>query len=130
TRRYHGLLVAALHPPVARTLLVSKLEETIVYDEREYPLSTNHQDPGAISPAGYLNIERFHLDGSIPVWTFACADALIEKRVWMEHLKNTVYVRYRVLRASLPVTLIVEPLVTYRASHEVLEQSPSWYMET
>ena len=29
TRRYHGLLVAALKPPVGRTLLVAKLDETV-----------------------------------------------------------------------------------------------------
>ena len=34
TRRYHGLLVAALKPPVGRTLLVAKLDETVEYDGR------------------------------------------------------------------------------------------------
>jgi len=44
-------------------------------------------------------IERFTLEGTTPVWTCAVADALIEKRVWMEQGANTTYVRYRVLRA-------------------------------
>jgi len=30
TRRYHGLLVAALTPPAKRFLLLSKYEETVV----------------------------------------------------------------------------------------------------
>jgi glycogen debranching enzyme len=30
TRRYHGLLVAATHPPAGRIVLLSKMEETIV----------------------------------------------------------------------------------------------------
>jgi len=29
TRRYHGLLVAALKPPAARTVLLSKLDEEV-----------------------------------------------------------------------------------------------------
>jgi len=29
TRRYHGLLLAAIKPPVGRVVLLSKLEETI-----------------------------------------------------------------------------------------------------
>src|SRR5574337_2149211 len=41
TRRYHGLLVAALAPPLGRVLLVSKFEETAEYDGELYPLFTN-----------------------------------------------------------------------------------------
>src|SRR4051794_26170429 len=41
TRRYHGLLVAATHPPVGRMVLVSKLEETLLIDGQPFDLSTN-----------------------------------------------------------------------------------------
>src|SRR5947208_10250708 len=41
TRCYHGVLVAALHPPVGRTQLVAKLEETVGYDGSEFALATN-----------------------------------------------------------------------------------------
>src|SRR5262245_2861331 len=85
TRRYHGLLVAALHPALGRTQLVAKLEETASYDGKDYALATNHWTSGAIEPKGYLNIESFRLDGTIPVWQFALADALLEKRIWMRH---------------------------------------------
>ena len=37
TRRYHGLLVAALQPPLGRHLLVSKLDETATYQGVSYP---------------------------------------------------------------------------------------------
>src|SRR5258706_10396777 len=40
-RRYHGLLVAALTPPLGRTLLVSKLDETLEYDTAREPLFSN-----------------------------------------------------------------------------------------
>ncbi|HTE29221.1 MAG TPA: glycogen debranching enzyme N-terminal domain-containing protein, partial [Chryseolinea sp.] len=58
SRRYHGLLVAALHPPVGRTVLLSKLDETIVTNETavggqaiRYELGAN-QYPGAVFPNG------------------------------------------------------------------------------
>src|SRR6185295_18168734 len=35
TRRYHGLLVAAMKPPVGRMVLLSKMEETLVVDGLE-----------------------------------------------------------------------------------------------
>src|SRR5262249_60979700 len=83
TRRFHGLLFAALKPPFGRTLLVAKLDETARYAGQEFPLATNRWLGGAIAPKGYLQIERFRLEGTTPVWTLALADALVEKRVWM-----------------------------------------------
>jgi len=62
TRRYHGLLFAALKPPLGRTLLVAKLDETAQYDGQSYPLATNRWAGGAIDPQGFRNIESFHLD--------------------------------------------------------------------
>ena len=41
TRRYHGLLVAPLLPPAKRTLLVSKIEESIIIDNEEYSFSSD-----------------------------------------------------------------------------------------
>jgi predicted glycogen debranching enzyme len=83
TRRYHGLLVAALEPPLGRTLLVAKVDESVAYEGAAYSLASNCWAGGAIDPQGYL-MERFALDGTRPVWTYAVADALVEKRVWME----------------------------------------------
>ncbi len=117
TRRYHGLLVAALNPPLGRTLLVSHFEETVEYDGRRFELSTCRWAGGAISPSGYLHIESFRLEGATPVWTFSCGDALIEKRIWMARGENTTYVRYRLARGCRPVGLEVKALVNYRDYH-------------
>ena len=111
TRRYHGLLVAALAPPVSRTLLVSKLDERVHYDGLSRPLFTNRWADGTLDPAGYRDLERFTLDGTTPVWTWGCADALVEKRVWMESGANTTYVRYSVVRARAPIRLEIAVLV-------------------
>jgi predicted glycogen debranching enzyme len=117
TRRYHGLLMAALKPPLGRTLLVAKVDDTIEYDDLVRPLFANHWGNGSVDPHGYREIERFHLEGTTPVWTYACADALLEKRVWMEHGANTTYVRYRLTRAVKPAALSVKALVNYRDYH-------------
>src|SRR5260370_359479 len=103
TRRYHGLLVAALHPPLGRTLFAAKLDETAVYDGVARALATNRWADGAVDPQGFREIESFHLDGTTPVWVYAVGDALVEKRVWMEQGANTTYVRYRLLRSLLPL---------------------------
>src|SRR5713226_5608432 len=88
TRRYHGLLVAALTPPVERTVLVGGAVEWATYDGRRYPLSTHEYGDGAIDPHGYRHIESFRLEGTLPVWTFALADALLERRLWMAYSAN------------------------------------------
>src|SRR5712692_9365295 len=117
TRRYHGLLTAALAPPVGRTLLVAKFDEWVDYGGVGWELATNRWGDGVVAPQGYRLIERFHLDGTTPVWTYALADALFEKRIWMEPGANTAYVRYRVLRAAGPLELQLNALVNYRDYH-------------
>jgi predicted glycogen debranching enzyme len=117
TRRYHGLLVAAMYPPVSRMQLVAKLDETVRYDAVDYALGTNRWASGAIEPQGYVHIESFWLDGTTPVWRFAIGDALLEKRVWMCHGENTTYVQYTLLRGSQSMELQLRTLINYRDFH-------------
>jgi predicted glycogen debranching enzyme len=93
TRRYHGLLIAALEPPLGRTLLVAKADEHVEYDGLRRPLFTNRWADGTVDPHGHEDLEEFRLEGTTPVWTYACADARIAKRVFMELGANTTYVR-------------------------------------
>ena len=127
TRRYHGLLVAALQPPLGRTLLLAKLDETVGYDNLTYALHTNRWADGNVEPHGYRNIQSFELEGTIPTWKFACADALLEKRIWMEQGANTTYVRYTLSRATQPLTLTLKALVNYRDYHGST-QGNDWQM--
>src|SRR6266702_7844342 len=117
TRRYHGLLVAALHPPVGRTQLVAKLDETVHYAGIDSALATNRWLSGAIEPKGYMNIEGFQLDGTTPICRFTLGDALIEKRIWMHQGENTTYVQYTHVRGGQPVELELKALVNYRDFH-------------
>ncbi|HLW79869.1 MAG TPA: amylo-alpha-1,6-glucosidase, partial [Terriglobia bacterium] len=75
-------------------------------------------------PRGYLNLQRFHLEGTTPVWTFALADALIEKRIWMRHRSNTTFVRYDLARARRPLKLALKALVNYRGCHALTRVGP------
>lgn len=119
TRRYHGLLVAALVPPLGRTVLVSKIDETVQYDNQNYDLFSNqwHPDPSKVNPQGYLHLDNFTLDGTTPVWVYTVADAVLEKRIWMDYGKNTTYVRYTLLRGTLPTNLSLKMLVNYKDFH-------------
>jgi predicted glycogen debranching enzyme len=117
TRRYHGLLIASLRPPLGRLLLVTKFDEVVQYRGVEYALAANRWKDEYISPQGFTAIERFYLDGTTPVWEFALADALLEKRIWMEPGANLTYVRYCALRGTEPIALSLRALVNYRDMH-------------
>jgi predicted glycogen debranching enzyme len=122
TRRYHGLLVAALNPPLGRTLMLAKLDETAIYNDRDDALHTNRWADSAgkgnsISPRGYRYIERFALEGSIPTWHYAFGDARLEKRIWMQQGANTTYTQYSLTRATQPLKLSIKALVNYRDYH-------------
>jgi len=125
TRRYHGLLVAALAPPVQRTVLVAGSVDWATYAGERYALSTHEYADGTVDPDGYRNLVGFRLDGMLPVWTFALADALVERRVWMAYGSNTTYVRFTVVRSSGPLELELRPLVTYRDFHS-LSRAYGW----
>lgn len=114
TRHYHGLLIAALKPPLERTLLLTKLDETVTYADQSYALFCDRWKNGSIPSHGYRYIERFHLEGTIPVWSYAVGDALLEKRIWMKQGENTTYIQYTLARATEPLTLQVKALVNYR----------------
>jgi predicted glycogen debranching enzyme len=128
TRRYHGLLFAALNPPSKRVLLLAKLDEMVTYGGKDYPLFANHWRDQNVEPRGYHNIERFCLEGTTPVWHFSLADALLEKRLWMQPGSNTTYIHYELRRASLPLTMQIKALVNYR-SHHANTLGEGWKMQ-
>jgi predicted glycogen debranching enzyme len=127
TRRYHGLLVAALQPPLGRTQLVSAIDEIVHYAGADFSLATHRWASGAVDPKGFLLIEDFHLEGSTPVWTYALADALLEKRVWMHQTENSTYIQYTLLRGSGPLELEMKAFVNYRDFHS-LTHAGDWRM--
>ena len=128
TRRYHGLLVAALDPPLGRTLMCGGVHDSAGYAGASWPLFAGRWASGAVDPHGYRLIERFRLEGTTPVWTYALADALIEKRVWMEPGANTTYVSWKVLRASEVMALTLKVLVNYRDYHATT-RAGDWRMD-
>lgn len=119
TRSYHGLLIAAIKPPLGRRQLLANLEETAVYGNDSFELFSNHWQSGQILPEGYLHIERFYLDGTTPVWIYAVGSARLEKRLWMQPGANTTYVKYTLLYGTMPLGLSIKTLVNYRDHHAI-----------
>ncbi|HUA09052.1 MAG TPA: amylo-alpha-1,6-glucosidase [Candidatus Acidoferrales bacterium] len=117
TRRYHGLLVAALDPPLGRRVLFSKCDASALYCGTHTDLSANVWHDGSQAPRGDRTIVDFRLEGSVPVWTYAIADALLERRVWMEHGEQRTFIEWRLRDASAPLDLTLKAYVNDRDYH-------------
>ncbi|MCL1692292.1 MAG: amylo-alpha-1,6-glucosidase [Actinomycetia bacterium] len=129
TRRYHGLLVAALEPPLGRTVLVTTIDDTVSFGGERTPLFANRWHDGnlPVEPDGFRRLTRFHLDGATPVWSYGVNGAIIEKRIWMEPGENTTYVTYDYRSGSSPLRLDAKILVNYRDFHQTT-RSGDWQM--
>ena len=121
TRRYHGLLVAAVKPPVGRAVLLSKLEETLLAGGRRIDLSTN-RFPGTTHPDGFRLLKDFRLE-PFPTWIFEADDVVLERTLFMVHAENTTVVSYRLLSDSPGVQLEVRPLVAFRDFHALTHEN-------
>ncbi|HEX7950860.1 MAG TPA: amylo-alpha-1,6-glucosidase [Candidatus Limnocylindrales bacterium] len=117
TRAYHGLLVAALSPPVGRMMLVGGLLEWVEIDDARVGLHAHEHVDGGIDPDGYRRLVAVRLDGMRPVFTYVIGDVRIEKRIWMAEGANTAYVRYDSVGADRPIELELTPLTTFRDHH-------------
>lgn len=123
TRRYHGLLVASLRPPVERFVLLSKVDETLVVGGERYELSVNRY-PGTVHPQGYRFLERFRLD-PFPRFTYRAGPVVVEKSVGVVYGENTVVLRYELLEgpAGAEIRLEVRPLIAFRDYHSLTSEN-------
>ncbi len=139
TRSYHGLLVAALRPPLERTVLVTKIDEEVAFaDGQLLKLGVNEYHDGTIDPQGYRYLKSVTLEGDIVCFTYYLGDDLtLRKRVWMEYEQNTTYVQYilygslndeaeKVPASSIP-TLTLYPFCLSRDHHSSTQGSPDWH---
>jgi glycogen debranching enzyme len=110
TRRYHGLLVASLRPPVDRYVLLSRLDETFAGVE----LAVN-QYPGTLSPQGHLKLVEFSTDPS-PTWVYDVDGARLTKQISLIQGEQSVVVTYR---SSEERRLVVQPFLAYRDYHSL-----------
>lgn len=115
SRRYHGLLVAATHPPVGRMVLVSKLEERIEQHGQRFELSCN-QYPGALHPEGYTHLTNFERQ-SFPVFTYRAGDVVLQKTIACIQGENTTVIIYEVLDSQGDFTFELLPLYASRDFH-------------
>lgn len=113
-RRYHGLLVASLKPPIKRHLILSKIDESIIISNETHNLYA-YKTPDFIMK-GYHHLQRVIVD-PIPTFIYSIQDTYVEKQVSLVYGQNTVVVVYRVTNGASSVRLKLTPLVNFRDYH-------------
>lgn len=125
SRRYHGLLVAAMNPPVGRTIVLSKLEETIVMGDQKYELSAN-QYPGTLHPQGFTFLKSFER-GFFPQFEYEAGGVRIRKTICMVQDENTTVIVFEVLASPQSFKLNLSPLCSSRDYHGLCKANDSMY---
>jgi len=132
TRRYHGLLIAALPAPLGRTVMLSHLSERLrLADGREILVGGEERVGGALELHGAQHLAEFRLEDGLPVWRYEFDGVVIERTLLIPHLQNTVHVTYRLIRPvgqsaagiAAPVRLKLRPSVHFRP-HEAPVSEP------
>jgi predicted glycogen debranching enzyme len=124
TRKYHGLLVAALHPPGNRTVCLAKLDEEICVGNNVYQLGAN-EFHGAIFPQGYKFLKEFSV-APFPRYVYTPQGIEVTKTIFLPSRKNAVAAVYKVLNGSgSDVAFRIYPLLTCRHFHLVVDKTRS-----
>ncbi len=159
TRMQHGLLVASSYKTETPYLLLAKIDEEVLFDERTYYLGTNEYRDGTLNPSGFVHLESFSLEEGFPIFTYRIGGIdgiLLEKRIWMPRGQNTTCIQYRVLRnaiaeepftwqggiragigrhhgyaeaAQRPLTLKLLPFAAYRSYEQPQHGSDDWHFQ-
>jgi glycogen debranching enzyme len=129
SRRDHGLL-ATTGSSEGRTVLLSKLDETLHVGGESFELSCN-QFPGTVVPRGFEHLARFH-KALFPVFDYEAGGVRLRKTVAAVDGENTTLVLYEVLAAPGPFILSLRPFLAARdrnalsAAHSGVSEKIPW----
>jgi predicted glycogen debranching enzyme len=115
TRRYHGMLIAALGSPHGRTVMLSHVAEQLrLPGGRKIEIGGRERTIDAPDAHGTGHLEEFRLETGLPVWRYHVDEIVIERRVFLPYRQNTVHVMYELVRGSEAIELALRPSVNFR----------------
>ncbi len=124
TRRYHGLLIAALQPPVQRIVTLSSLLETVQVDESKYELA-NFEFSDRLHPQGFRFLKEFRQDAGVHFRYELPENLTVEKSIYLDHEHDLVVVSYEFDGPARPIRFSIMPLLAMRDFHSLQSSSAS-----
>jgi predicted glycogen debranching enzyme len=123
TRRYHGMLIAALPGSLGRRMMLNHLSELIrLPDETTVRFGGEERVGGSLELHGAEHLQEFRLEAGLPVWHYRVGGIAFEKRVLMPHLQNTVHIHYRLVWGAGPLRIKIRPSVHFRAQDGLVSE--------
>jgi predicted glycogen debranching enzyme len=113
TRKYHGLLIAALPAPLGRMMMLNHMIEQIRLPSDRIVLLAGDALPGAAG-AEACRLASFSLEYGLPVWRYEVDGYVLEKRILFQYRANTVYLNYRLLEGTGQIRLHLRPGLHFR----------------
>jgi predicted glycogen debranching enzyme len=124
TRRYHGLLIAALPAPLGRFVMLNHvLERVRLPDRRVIWLGDEDEVAGPNAADRNEHLAEFRLELGLPIWVYRIEAVTIEKRVLMPHAQNTVHVTYRVVDGDGSLRFALRPSVHFRPHEAPVDEA-------
>ena len=111
SRKYHGVLIGAIKSPDERYMILPKVEEKLILNQIEYPL-TSTKYIGETSE-GFLNLQSFSYEG-IPTYKYLVNGVDIQKRVFLQYGKNTAVIEYTIKGNGQDGILKLTPFASFR----------------
>lgn len=126
TRKYHGLLIAALPAPLGRMVMWSHVSEFLRFSDRDVvSLGAEERAGGQLDLHGADYLREFRLEDGLPVWTYHVRDLTVEKRVLLPHLQNTVHISYQVSGGVKLPRLELRPAFHFRHHEAPVNEQPA-----
>ena len=130
TRRYHGLLIAALPAPLGRVVMLSHVAEQLTFpDGRCLEIGGRERSGDAADARGTGSLTEFRLESGLPVWRYEVEGLVIEKRLFLPHMQNTVHLSYELLSGADSVQLSLRPSFNFRAQESPVSEPLGWPYE-
>jgi predicted glycogen debranching enzyme len=124
TRRYHGLLIAALPAPLGRMVMLRHLREQLRFpDGTVVQIGGEERDENDLEMPAANFLTEFRLENGLPVWRYQVAETILETRLLLPYMQNTVHITYRVVSGAGPVRLELHPSMHFRG-HEAPVNTP------
>ena len=126
TRRFHGLLIAALPAPLGRTMMFNHLIELLsLPGGQTVQLCGEECWPNETPFLPFADVlAEFRLEMGLPVWRYEVGGVTLEKRVVMPHLQNTVHVNYRLISGREPARIELRPAIHFRPHEGLVSVRP------
>lgn len=119
-RKHHGYLIASLHPPVERFVILSKINECLIRSSEKIDFTVEQylaDDGSTAYRKGITYLNSFTYDGLVHFTTKA-PEFTMTKTLAFEHGKNTISISYDIQNDGESATLVLTPLFNYRVHHE------------